>query len=184
MTIKDYNLKNNLLGAVYGSTANYALERDFFVNHLHCNPEQACFNAGVLLFNLKQWRESCIEAQLMNLGDKYHDKLLSADQTLLNAFCMGEFLHLPPNFNNEWCAGKDMPRNARSSIIHFVGSPKPWDFFGRFVHKGYDLWSSYNTDFWNKEYGRLSKDKLRRTWNIRRSIIKHIKNTLANRYAN
>lgn len=184
LSIKSHDLNNNILAAVYGSSANYALERDFFINYLHCNPEQACFNAGVLLFNLKEWREREIEAELMNLGRKYHDKLLSADQTLLNAFCMGKFSYLPSNFNNEWSAGKEEPRNAHSSIIHFVGSPKPWDFFGRFVHKGHSLWNSYNTDFWRKEYGNLSIDKLRRTWNIRRSLIKHIKKALASNRSN
>lgn len=82
---------------------------------------------------------------------------------------------LPDNFNNFWYPSKkEAELDKDKSILDFVGSPKPWDLFEKFIHHGYLVWNNYNSTFWKESYGRLSVQKLHRTFEIRRSIIKQI----------
>lgn len=175
LMLKEFDFGGEILAAVYGSTVNWALEKDFLINQLKCSPEQSYFNAGVLLFNLKKWRETNVELKWRTLAEKYPDELLAVDQTILNAVCDGNFAQLSPDFNNAWYPGDEKPKDADHSIIHFVGSPKPWDLFAKNIHKGNKTWITFNTVAWEKEYGKLTMEKIKRTWKIRKSILKLLK---------
>ena len=152
------------------------MDRDFFLNKLKCSPDQKYFNAGVILFNLKKWRDLNIGSKWKQLAEKYPNDLISHDQTLLNAISEGNFAHLPPHFNSAWFPGSKRPADADHALIHFVGSPKPWDHFGRMAHRGYSIWSHFDTVIWRKEYGKLTLLKIRRTWKIKKSILKLLRN--------
>lgn len=178
LALRGFNFEGALLAAVYSSTVEWALEKNFFINDLKWSKEQGYFNAGVLLFNLKKWRESNAGAKLKKLAENYPNKLLSADQTLLNAICEGNFAHLSPVFNNPWYPGSEKPEDADNSIIHFVGSPKPWDLFARNIHKGNKTWNAYTTNTWRKQYSKIKMDKIIRTWKIRRSMLKLLKKSV------
>jgi lipopolysaccharide biosynthesis glycosyltransferase len=169
--LKGFNFNGNFLAAVPGGQVKYALERNFLINDLKLSPDLGYFNSGVLLLNLPQWRALGIEAEWRKIANQYPNDLMAIDQTLLNAVCKGRFAHLPPNFNNAWCPGDMMPVDAQQSIIHFVGSPKPWDVFGKTLHDGYDTWRSYNTRDWKKQFNKVTWNKLLRTWKIKNSIL-------------
>lgn len=175
LTLIDLDFEGHILAAVYSSTVEWALEKSFFIDRLKWSKDEGYFNAGIIYFNLKKWRELNIELQWISLSEKYPNELISHDQTLLNAICKSKFKHLPVHFNSPWYAGRKKPINADVAIIHFVGSPKPWDLFARITHQGYKMWYDYNLFFWKKEYSKLTADKLKRTWKIKRSIIKSIK---------
>ena len=178
LSLDEFDFDGAILAAVYGSSIEWVIDKNFFVNQLKWNSDQKYFNAGVLLFNLKKWRESDIDAKWKTLAEKYPEYLVSHDQTLLNAICEGNFAELSSIFNNPWYPGSEEPEdvdNADKSIIHFVGSPKPWDLFAGSIHKGNKIWSTFNTKAWKKEYGKITIDKLKRTWKIRRSIVKLLK---------
>ena len=154
------------------------IDKDLFINDLKWSVEQGYFNAGVLLFNLKKWRESNMEAKWKDLAEKYPEQLISHDQTLLNALCEGNFAHLSPVFNNPWYPDSEKPEDADNSIIHFVGSPKPWDLFARNIHKGNKTWNAFTTNTWRKQYSKIKMDKIIRTWKIRRSMLKLLKKSV------
>jgi len=174
LDIKKYDFEENILAAVYATKVGYALEHAFFTEKLKWSPETAYFNSGVVYFNLKKWRELDVNSKWKSLSEQYPNELLSIDQTLLNAICEGKFKQLPQVFNNPWYPKLDMPEDALKSIIHFVGSPKPWDYFGRTIHSGFKTWKSYNTPFWQKKYSKLSLEKMKRTWEIKKSILKYL----------
>ena len=169
---------DKILSAVYGCTVDWALEKSFFINLLKWETNKPYFNAGVLLFNILRWKADNTEQKVKQISAKYPNEFLSADQTLLNAVCEGNFNHLPKKFNLEWTPSNIQPLDFDKSIIHFVGSPKPWDLFGKKIHGGYELWKSYHTPFWNNQYSKITVGKLKRTWEIRRSIIRHLKKKL------
>jgi lipopolysaccharide biosynthesis glycosyltransferase len=175
MQLKNFDFQGHFLAAVYGSAVSQQLDKSFFLDELHCSPDLPYFNSGVILFNLKLWREKDIESEWKRLADKYSSHLISHDQTLLNSLCLGMFARLPGSFNNPWFPGNKEPQVAGASIIHFVGAPKPWDYFGQFIHKGYHTWKAYNIPFWQAAYSKLTITKLKRTWEIRRSILRNIK---------
>lgn len=169
---------DKILSAVSGSTVNNALESSFFIQRLGWHPETAYFNAGVLLFNIDVWNANNTEDKVKDTADKYSHNLINRDQTLLNTVCEGEFTRLPKKFNSIWYPGKTKPKNVDEAILHFVGSPKPWDLFGQTIHLGYETWKVHNTTFWRKQYGSLTMGKLRRTWKIHRSTLRHLKDKL------
>ncbi|WP_022824133.1 glycosyltransferase family 8 protein [Hymenobacter norwichensis] len=175
LTLKKFELQDNILAAVYGSNISQSLESTFFINELNYSPQQKYFNSGVLLFNLKKWRENNINYDWKAFASKYPDRMLTADQTILNAICKGEFAHLPAYFNNPWYARQEEPINSNDSILHFVGSPKPWDIFGNIIHAGHKVWLSYTSQEWKKNYHRMSFNKLYRSWKIKNSLLRNIK---------
>jgi lipopolysaccharide biosynthesis glycosyltransferase len=175
LVLKNFDFSGNLLAAVSGSVVKHALDHPLFINKLNWSPDTPYFNSGVLLFNLKKWRDENFDAQVKDLMKNYSDYLVSHDQTLLNALCGGTFSRLPKSFNVPWYPDVDKPAIESDAIIHFVGSPKPWDFLAANFHKGYGLWKSYNTASWSKEYSSLTSDKVSRFWNIRRSYLRLLK---------
>lgn len=94
------------------------------------------FNSGVLLFNIPR----CLELDLMGLAVRYaekeREKILLADQEILNAVVEGDFTLLDPMWNASarHVEQKEQPeRDAllnRAKILHYVGGKKPWDIEG------------------------------------------------------
>lgn len=176
LELVNYDFQKNALAATFGCKIPWSLDHAFFENTLHWGADRDYFNSGVVLFNLKHWRENKMDAKWKNLAARYPDQLTSHDQTLLNAICDGNFSYLDGKFNNLWEPGNKPPENWKNSILHFSGSPKPWDLLGKVIHPGYATWKSYNSDYWKDKYGKLTLAKLIRSWKIKKSLIKHLSN--------
>ena len=174
LDFKQFYSKDKPISAVPGCEVKWALERDFLINIAHVRPNAMYFNSGVLIFNIQVWNTLRLTDKWRNFPSSYYPNFKSADQTVLNILIAGDFLHLPNYFNNAWFPGKEEPSNMEYSIIHFVGSPKPWDFFGKTIHKGHGLFNYHNPLYWKKKYNGFTKGKLLRTNKIKKSIIKHL----------
>jgi len=184
LSLKYFEFNNHILAAANPNAVKWMNEYAFFRDKLNWTSETYYFNSGVLLLNLKKWRSDNVADVWKQLSHLYPNEFKSADQTLLNAVCGGNFAYLPGNFNNSWTPSTKKPKvDYDASIIHFVGSPKPWDVFGKQIHYGYDTWNSYNTPFWRKNYSRITIEMLYRSWNIRRSLLKHLKNKFSGKTA-
>ncbi|HLO84742.1 MAG TPA: glycosyltransferase family 8 protein [Nostocaceae cyanobacterium] len=85
------------------------------------------FNSGVMLINLRIWREMQIGKQCIEYIRKYPDQVLLWDQDALNKIIDGQFFHLDKKWNSlvDLYAGKSTV-DRESTIIHFIGSLKPW----------------------------------------------------------
>ena len=174
LTIKDFPFNGNLLAAVHGCIVAQSLDNSFFIKRLGWPREQPYFNSGVLLFNSQAWRADNMDSRWTALANEYGNDLISHDQTLLNAVCNGLFATLPPSFNIEWTPAVEKPLNTHGTILHFVGSPKPWDFGGKYLHKGYSTWLNYNQIYWGTAYSSVTLQKLMRHWNMKGSIVKNV----------
>lgn len=122
------------------------------------------FNAGVLLINLKKWREE-------NITQKCIDKLSEIgtprvlDQCILNSVIkQGHIYKLPVEWNYVWHAQlEDLKPITESSafngvikeynekihqikIIHYTSSVKPWNIYG--THKDIHVLSYLAEDWW------------------------------------
>ncbi|WP_026880427.1 glycosyltransferase family 8 protein [Hymenobacter norwichensis] len=170
----------NIISAVHEGPVQQALDNQLFIEKLNWEPLTPYFNSGVLLFNNEQWRETKASTKIKEIAEAYPAHLISHDQTLLNALCLGNFNQLPKEFNTSWPPDKKTSSNYNQRIIHFIGSPKPWDISGKLIHNNYTIWAQYNTSFWNNNYGKITTEKLVRTWRIRNSIFKNIKHKLFN----
>ena len=90
------------------------------------------FNAGVMLINLKKWREHSVSRKLIMTGKKYDDYLVYWDQDVLNIFFNNKSGDLAKEYNAFSLTRKISPEPA---IIHFTGEVKPWHLFSRHPYK-------------------------------------------------
>lgn len=132
------NLKDYAVGAVPASEGNPE-------HYLRLNypPQLGYFNAGVLLINLKYWREHDVVKDFMYILQKFADKLQLHDQDVLNAAFSDKKIRLPIKYNMFGCYLEKLPRydykqyeneveEARKDpvIVHFTAE-NPWNSYSR-----------------------------------------------------
>lgn len=85
------------------------------------------FNSGVILINLKKWREHDISKQVIEFAKHNPSKLRSIDQDALNAILYDKWLKLHAKWN--YITGRIRKKKfiQNPAIIHFTGKNKPWD---------------------------------------------------------
>ena len=130
------SIENYAIGAVPDSYNNK-------IEHYNrlCYPQsKGYFNAGVLLINLKYWRDHHVVAQFLDYVKKHPERLKCHDQDVLNFQFQDVKLNLPLRYNvlNEywfnvrytllsWEYDEEMLEAQRHpAIIHFTCIPKPW----------------------------------------------------------
>lgn len=108
--------------------------------------ETGYFNAGVLLINLKYWRDNDVEKRLLNYISNNTENIRFHDQDTLNAVLAPSALTLDCkwntltifltraiyrftsprciNYRNQILSGV----GKNPTIVHFVSRPKPWDW--------------------------------------------------------
>jgi lipopolysaccharide biosynthesis glycosyltransferase len=111
------------------------------VSHLGLRAEDGYFNAGVLLIDLQQWRETRAMDTVLGYVDAYPELMTrDVDQEALNACFHGRKKRLEYKWNVVWSFYADpldlplsreeieaVQRKAR--IIHYNSSLKPWSYF-------------------------------------------------------
>jgi lipopolysaccharide biosynthesis glycosyltransferase len=104
--------------------------------------DRTYFNCGVLVFNLARWRTEALTARCLAVADEHGDQLLSADQTVLNIVFGESVGAFGSEFNTFlWpSTAPVLPGEAQGRIWHFVGAPKPWDYFGSYANRNAGLW--------------------------------------------
>jgi len=172
LKLTNFQQNNCALAAVRGGDTKQSVDANFYIHTLYFNPKIQVFNSGVLLFDTALWQQQNIDDQLQKICDQHAHRFISADQTLLNAIFQGDFAYLPPCYNRRWTPLDQAIKITSNSIIHFVGSPKPWDLFGKNIHDAYHLWEFYNPKFWERTYNQMNSQKLYRTWKIKKSIVR------------
>jgi lipopolysaccharide biosynthesis glycosyltransferase len=96
------------------------------------------FNSGVILANIKKWREFNVAQKAIDFLRKYNEKITWHDQDVLNVICAGHWLSLAPNWNQQTPWLKNLPKEAifqgmmsKPSVIHFSSEQKPWHYGNR-----------------------------------------------------
>lgn len=148
------NLDDNLIAAtwnistiVQAQTNQYIKDRpwkDYLVNELKMENPTDYFQAGVVLFNLKQMREENTTKSLVLRAISYNHPLV--DQDVLNYVCKDRVLFFDQiwNLHNNFCLQSNnlhlldlVPEKQKKSyelakstipyIIHYAGFEKPWN---------------------------------------------------------
>lgn len=99
-------------------------------------------NSGVLLINLKKWRQDKISQKLFDVVEQYGDKLYYHDQTAINLVCEGKIKFLALHYNVQVFTLLQIstllnhPRRKqiiqsikKPTIIHYTGPQKPWNSY-------------------------------------------------------
>lgn len=142
------DMGDNYLAAVYHPNS-LSINNGAF-NRLGIPVSQGYFNAGVLLMNLKKWKEDGIYQKCLDFIRDNYACIRNHDQDVLNAVCGKRTLILPCKWNMQnnfykvrfWYETTD-PYNKRyqselcdatnvineSVIVHFAARPKPWEWY-------------------------------------------------------
>lgn len=91
------------------------------------------FNGGVMLINLKKWREDNIAKILIENAKKYNKHLVCWDQDVLNITFDMRWGELDFKYNAFGLVRKSDSQDYR--IIHYTGSSKPWHFRNNHPYK-------------------------------------------------
>jgi lipopolysaccharide biosynthesis glycosyltransferase len=114
------------LAAVDESRVMTELDRQIRMNRLSLPSEAYYFNSGLLLMNLKRWREKKISSELIKFIKTNPEKLALLDQDALNAVLYNRWLRLDNKWNFTTAHSTKLPLE-KSAIIHFTGPEKPWN---------------------------------------------------------
>jgi lipopolysaccharide biosynthesis glycosyltransferase len=171
--LKDFCFGEHAIGAVGGQLGDSNVDHPLMHGELGHPLEMPYFNSGVLMLNLAKLRRDEAEQWWMTFAHQNKGLLGSHDQTVINAYCAGgKFVVLSDDLNRGWPAGASKPARFAESIIHFIGSPKPWDYGCKSLHQGFNLWAPYSDKAWESAYCSMSRRTVKRLWNIRRSIAR------------
>lgn len=106
------------------------------------------YSTGLAVIDVKQYLSSEILGKSIHIAEKYPEKITMYDQTIWNCS-----IHSAAKLNDQWCQNAfpstDIKREMKDGVIHFAGSPKPWDLFAESFHPYHDLWieASKNAGF-------------------------------------
>ena len=145
-------LEGKIVGAVMEPTIYQAVKES-----IDLGEDDPYYNSGVLLVDLKQWREQEIQKKLLEFWKSKGGKLFASDQDVINGTLKGQIHTLMPRYNfftnyryfryntlvqlcdayravgkREFAAAKRKP-----VIIHFLGDERPWI---RGNHNHYGKW--------------------------------------------
>ena len=134
------DLQGRAIGACEEPTANHGRKKELGLEG------KPYYNAGVLLIDLKQWKEKRIAERVLDYYRAHGGRLFANDQDAINAAVPEEILPLLPryNFSNifwhyswkslkkisdpaPWITREAFRASAEApSIIHFLGEERPW----------------------------------------------------------
>lgn len=119
------NLSGNLVGAIQEQIIN---SNETFKEYALCGvgvvPEKY-FNAGILVMNLKKFRQEKLCEQFMYLIDTYNFDVVDPDQAYLNALCKDKVKYLPNGWNKASLTNK---LEGNLNIVHYALYKKPWQY--------------------------------------------------------
>lgn len=85
---------------------------------LHLQVSDATFCSGIMLVNLKYWRDNKVEPILLDYAKKFREEVYLHDQDVLNYAFKGKWFVLPPKWN----------RGAYSKMISSTDNLKRFDY--------------------------------------------------------
>ncbi len=89
----EYDLEGNVLGGVQDNPALYAL------TEIGLTPKSRYINGGVLLIDLKKWKEFKTEEKILKMIREYNGFVIHHDQGIINGVLKDHIKILPPKFN-------------------------------------------------------------------------------------
>lgn len=128
------DLKNYAIAACFDSYIEHYTNN--YKSLISLSQNQYYFNAGVLLINLKKWRELDVFKRSINWLKNYQDIILYQDQDILNGIFKDDVTYFNSRFNfmptlrnriKEKQQLAPLEKTAMPIIIsHFCGELKPW----------------------------------------------------------
>ncbi len=134
------DLKGKVLGACIEATVNIEQRIQLGMTEI------PYVNSGVLLIDLKRWRECDCEKRIISYYKEHDGKLFAPDQDAINGTLKREIYYLPPKYNfyniywfypykflkkrmgDVWYYNQEVYQESLDNplIIHYLGEERPW----------------------------------------------------------
>ena len=124
------------------------------------------FNAGFLVIDNAYWKAKQMSQYLIEMTNKWHDKVDQADQSILNMVFENNWLELPFDFNHvvlhSHFTSYQIP-NGQSypKVIHYLSHRKPWFPLAAQTYR--DVWWFYAQLDWSEVSENIGLEPLRET---------------------
>jgi len=124
---KLYNtdIGDNLVGAVYEQNCERSPEFSSYVENMIGIPYKTYFNSGVMLMNLKEFRNFHLQDRFIEMLTTYNFDTLATDQEYINVICHGRVKYLPTGWNKNSFPTEP---EGKLNLCHFALSNKPWHY--------------------------------------------------------
>lgn len=123
----NFDLGDNILGGVLEQIVASTQEFRQYSRKVLGLDYTNYFNAGILVMNLKKFRENDIEYRFVSMIKKYHFDTIAQDQDYLNFLVKDKVCHIPLSWNKE---PLDDGYTGELNLIHYALFKKPWTYFG------------------------------------------------------
>lgn len=111
--------------SAFAAAAVKDINSDECLKHIHANLLQKdYFNSGVMLINLKKWRDEKLEKEFQDLVNSATECFLYHDQDILNITLNEKVMLLPAIWN--FHHNHQNIKNEEAAIIHYIWN-KPWN---------------------------------------------------------
>lgn len=121
-----YDLGDNLIGGACDEGVNSFEIYKKYVEEVDGLDPEMFFNAGVILMNLKSFREENFYERFADLLKKYKFTVIQ-DEDYLNVLCQDRVLRLPRAWN-KFPVSKDKLSREELRIVHYGMTWKPWHY--------------------------------------------------------
>ena len=140
-SLAEIDINNYSIAAVAGAEVRYALDSELLISK-GINPDSRYFNAGFILFNSCMWRNKKEFKKICQFAN--NNRCPASDQSALNYVFNNRFYHLHGRFNKKFKPNSNFTGDVNMDcVVHFVGSPKPWDIMGRVIHNNSYMFYKY-----------------------------------------
>lgn len=115
----------NILGVVTDGIVENVKELQPYVENAVGVDANKYFNSGVLLINLKKYREENIEQKFIDLMVKYNFATIAPDQDYLNVLCKNKVFYLEEGWDK---MSLNENLDGELHLVHYNMFKKPWLF--------------------------------------------------------
>ncbi len=138
--------EDNLVAAVRDAIVSASEPLKKYAREAVGVPDEEYFNSGMMVMNLKLFRELDIEGKFISLLTRYAFPTIAPDQDYLNAMCNGRVVYLDTSWNKMY---SPKPYEGVIHIVHYNMFLKPWLYAE--VPNGDIFWKyARRTDFYDR----------------------------------
>ena len=172
---KLYNedLGDNLVAAVFEQNTDRDERFTNYVKDIIGIPPKTYFNSGVMLMNLKEFRNFKVQERFLNMLTTYNFDCLAPDQEYLNTICHGRVKYLPTGWNKH---SFPEPPEGELNICHYALANKPWHYADTI--NGEHFWNyAKKSQFYNdilNEFNNFSEEDKKRDYQMFLNLLDSI----------
>lgn len=172
---KLYNedLGDNLVAAVFEQNTDRDERFTNYVKDIIGIPPKTYFNSGVMLMNLKEFRNFKVQERFLNMLTTYNFDCLAPDQEYLNTICHGRVKYLPTGWNKH---SFPEPPEGELNICHYALANKPWHYADTI--NGEHFWNyAKKSQFYNdilNEFNNFSEEDKKRDYQMFMNLLDSI----------